>query len=769
MRIAQAHACLCICTCICINVHRYKCQLQRHIVLTLRLYKRINNFCKNPLAYHLNSCKNIRTYLLLGKFGEMTGQQSQSPASKEARFISPASQEDATTRARSIPRFQILSFVAILICVGCAMFLSQMDYLDATKASMYAMTRMFRRDVPILDMMKGMDKQHLNDEDIMAIRLKNLDTTIAEFCAPKEAADDDQTEGEDGVLLDVCGPVGPKSWQCLYAKLHREILLGQRRALTVTAECGALGAKCGGWGDRVRGITNLLYMSMLKGRAFIINYDRPSALEHVFVPRAVEWQLKFDEPTSDEVSDTEGDEVVHSKQPGATVINVVENENWRPDANDEKETQINDPDSSKDFLLSDSEDEKENENENNKLQNGIDDEGKVDVLFGNNRRLVKLTDVTYAVSDTRASQDFMQAMSAAYPETQVELLTCRSCTKTLINDFLEWNMSAPAHKRFVTNAQFAAFPHQVVQMLLPNMTEQLENDSLLQGIWKAVTYLQPKPHVMAGCALHFLFQISARAQRYLERLVVQTLCDKRICKGESEFKSLIRSVSDDVLMFSLPLKAYHRQPYNLDDIYPRVSLTDHWRSLVSSESPLYTRTKEFVLAYTNKKKLTYTRIVGVQFRMVGSFRGGDGHRRWQIEDVDEILNCADMFLSDVLGYRSADTYVLFLSDSDEARERAKKYKKVKNVVVPPLTNGTFHVDLSGHDPDGTRHIETLGDAMFLSLADALVLTESSFGHVAASLGFIPHTNILYFNAQSRCSLTAQGKWGDMPTKGLVKT
>ncbi|XP_045166882.2 uncharacterized protein LOC123530199 [Mercenaria mercenaria] len=49
--------------------------------------------------------------------------------------------------------------------------------------------------------------------------------------------------------------------------------------------------RCGGWGDRQRGIVSSFLLAMITGRAFVINIEKPCSLENILIPHLYDWSV----------------------------------------------------------------------------------------------------------------------------------------------------------------------------------------------------------------------------------------------------------------------------------------------------------------------------------------------------------------------------------------------------------------------------------------------------------------------------------------------
>ena len=82
----------------------------------------------------------------------------------------------------------------------------------------------------------------------------------------------------------LCG--GNDIWQ-EYADFHKSVISGKVKQRYLTYKCTY--GSCGGYGNRINGITVLLLYAMLTKRAFLLNMNIPVDINSYFVPKAVEW------------------------------------------------------------------------------------------------------------------------------------------------------------------------------------------------------------------------------------------------------------------------------------------------------------------------------------------------------------------------------------------------------------------------------------------------------------------------------------------------
>ena len=89
----------------------------------------------------------------------------------------------------------------------------------------------------------------------------------------------------------ICG----KDWQENYKKLHRDILQSRRPRQFLVFSCTEVGYKCAGYGNRIGGITSLLFLAILTQRAFLIEWDQTGVpLDNYFLPKGIEWNYSME-------------------------------------------------------------------------------------------------------------------------------------------------------------------------------------------------------------------------------------------------------------------------------------------------------------------------------------------------------------------------------------------------------------------------------------------------------------------------------------------
>ena len=91
--------------------------------------------------------------------------------------------------------------------------------------------------------------------------------------------------------VEICGD----GWQEKYRKLHADILSKQREEKYLVYLCPGTRQGCCGYGNRLRAVVSLFYLSVLTERAFLIDWRAPEPIENHLTPRNIQWN--YSEPT----------------------------------------------------------------------------------------------------------------------------------------------------------------------------------------------------------------------------------------------------------------------------------------------------------------------------------------------------------------------------------------------------------------------------------------------------------------------------------------
>ena len=90
---------------------------------------------------------------------------------------------------------------------------------------------------------------------------------------------------------DICGT----GWQDRYRRLHEEIVSKHREEKYLVYLCPGTRQGCCGYGNRLRAVVSLFYLSVLLDRAFLIDWRAPEPIENHLRPRSIQWN--YSEPT----------------------------------------------------------------------------------------------------------------------------------------------------------------------------------------------------------------------------------------------------------------------------------------------------------------------------------------------------------------------------------------------------------------------------------------------------------------------------------------
>ena len=85
--------------------------------------------------------------------------------------------------------------------------------------------------------------------------------------------------------VEVCGT----GWQENYRKLHANILNKKQEEKYLVYLCPGTRQGCCGYGNRLRAVVSLFYLSVLTDRAFLIDWRAPEPIENHLTPRYIQW------------------------------------------------------------------------------------------------------------------------------------------------------------------------------------------------------------------------------------------------------------------------------------------------------------------------------------------------------------------------------------------------------------------------------------------------------------------------------------------------
>ena len=90
--------------------------------------------------------------------------------------------------------------------------------------------------------------------------------------------------------VEICGT----GWQEKYSELHADILRRRRQEKYLVYLCPGTRQGCCGYGNRLRAVASLFYLSVLTDRAFLIDWRAPEPIENHLTPRNIQWN--YSEP-----------------------------------------------------------------------------------------------------------------------------------------------------------------------------------------------------------------------------------------------------------------------------------------------------------------------------------------------------------------------------------------------------------------------------------------------------------------------------------------
>ena len=82
----------------------------------------------------------------------------------------------------------------------------------------------------------------------------------------------------------MCG--GEQVWQ-EYAEFHHRVVTGQEKAKYLLYEC--FKRKCGGYGNRIEGLTVLLVFAIITKRVLLVSMTHPVDIRNYLAPNAIQW------------------------------------------------------------------------------------------------------------------------------------------------------------------------------------------------------------------------------------------------------------------------------------------------------------------------------------------------------------------------------------------------------------------------------------------------------------------------------------------------
>ncbi|KAJ7391848.1 hypothetical protein OS493_016138 [Desmophyllum pertusum] len=117
--------------------------------------------------------------------------------------------------------------------------------------------------------------------------------------------------------VEVCGT----GWQEKYRKLHADIINKRLEEKYLVYLCPGTRQGCCGYGNRLRAVVSLFYLSVLTDRAFLIDWRAPEPIENHLTPRNIQWN--YTEPI-----DVCTGLQIRKHYWGSTKIDIREAEGW---------------------------------------------------------------------------------------------------------------------------------------------------------------------------------------------------------------------------------------------------------------------------------------------------------------------------------------------------------------------------------------------------------------------------------------------------------
>ena len=77
-------------------------------------------------------------------------------------------------------------------------------------------------------------------------------------------------------------------WQN-YAKFHASVLSGKQKGKYLIYDCAIMGEVCGGYGNRLHGITVIFMFALLTKRVFLLQMTHPVDINTFLLPDAIQW------------------------------------------------------------------------------------------------------------------------------------------------------------------------------------------------------------------------------------------------------------------------------------------------------------------------------------------------------------------------------------------------------------------------------------------------------------------------------------------------
>ncbi|TNY24182.1 Proteophosphoglycan ppg4 [Rhodotorula diobovata] len=113
-------------------------------------------------------------------------------------------------------------------------------------------------------------------------------------------------------------------WEDEYTQMHAEMLSGEREASLLEFVCHA-GEYCGGFADRILGMTTTFLYSILTKRAFSVAWEQPAPVDLFFDSPHIDWSRPFNQSSTTPVSPVYANKTLVKKR------REVNAHNWEPE------------------------------------------------------------------------------------------------------------------------------------------------------------------------------------------------------------------------------------------------------------------------------------------------------------------------------------------------------------------------------------------------------------------------------------------------------
>ncbi|GJN87763.1 hypothetical protein Rhopal_000718-T1 [Rhodotorula paludigena] len=118
------------------------------------------------------------------------------------------------------------------------------------------------------------------------------------------------------------------AWEDEYAQMHAEMLSGEREASLMEYVCHQ-GEYCGGFADRILGMTTSFLYSILTKRAFSIRWQQPAPIDLFFDSPSIDWSRPFYNETDTPLAPVYSNKTLIKRR------KLLNAHNWEPEEVDE--------------------------------------------------------------------------------------------------------------------------------------------------------------------------------------------------------------------------------------------------------------------------------------------------------------------------------------------------------------------------------------------------------------------------------------------------